>query len=455
MSVSCSSLLQRIHNQRLRDAWLYILTQWGYLSLSFLVLMAFQCPSHVYNAWRGPFPMNMDQFRNHLEMNYNSFGYRSFFSFRWLFFQHEFIQVEFGRSVIDSSAENSFQNSYRQAIYGRVTYTYNRVIEPTIATRYTRLYLKFGSYERSKYQIRHPYQFQSFSINTLQCIVKRLGVLPTEFLNWHDKSMYITRIEDIYNPSPQVLNMALMSKCGIAIGYFYKPRNENFFPGYLYSHHQFNEQVRLFDASCSYTPYVSYVLVGCFVYFLLKNFVRLVQMFMNRFSSLSSIQYPFVVEQLRESDIMSLEHLDNILLNTTYINNHRDHLFIVRDKYLVMLMMHLDEKSPEVLQQFYETAPFIVVPLNTITDVKWDCIVLHNENNSRYIYFPATMNSYDSSAANWLHERLLSLNDEYRYEYVRILAWFLTVKKIRISMSSLLDGNGKKVSIKKKNDIAI
>ncbi|CAF4998524.1 unnamed protein product [Rotaria sp. Silwood1] len=244
--------------------------------------MVFQCPNRVYNAWRGPFLMNLEEFRNYLEINYDSFGYKSFFSFHWLYFSPEYIHIEFGKNVIDSSANNSFQYTYRQAIYGRVTYTYNRVIEPTINKRYTRLYLKFVSYEKLKHQIYHPYQFQSLNINTLQCIVEQLNVSTKEVLDWHNKSLYIKKIEDIYNSNSSVLSMTLSSKCGIVIGYFYKPKNEIFFPGDLYLHHELSDE---------------------------------------------------------------------------------------------------------------------------------------NENNVKYIYFPSFPNSYYYRPANWLHERLMSLNDEYRYKW--------------------------------------
>ncbi|CAF3742150.1 unnamed protein product [Rotaria sp. Silwood1] len=59
----------------------------------------------------------------------------------------------------------------------------------------------------------------------------------------------------------------------------------------------------------------------------------------------------------------------------------------------------------------------MLIPMDTIANVKIDYIILHNENNSEYIYFPSFMNSHYSRAADWLHERLMSLNDEYRYKW--------------------------------------
>jgi len=142
---------------------------------------------------------------------------------------------------------------------------------------------------------------------------------------------------------------------------------------------------------------------------------------MNLVSPSSPIPHPRIVEQLRKSNIISLENLHNLLLNTTYMNNHHNRLFIVHDKYLVMLMINLEENSVEVLREFYNNPPFMIIPMDDITSVKNDCIVLHN---GEYIYFPSFLNNYYSKTADWLHERLMSLNDEYRYKYVRFLPGF-------------------------------
>jgi hypothetical protein len=158
---------------------------------------------------------------------------------------------------------------------------------------------------------------------------------------------------------------------------------------------------------------------------------------------LSLTQYPSIMEQLKKSGINSLENLDNLLLNMTDKNNHCDSLFIVRDKSLVIFMIKLVKNSAEVLQQFYKNAPFMIIPIDTITNVKKDCIIIHNEYNREYIYFSSCIKGYYAGERNWLHERLMSLNEEYRYKYVRIFVSFLLV------------GNMKNSSIRTKNNKVI
>lgn len=416
------TLIQRIHNQHLQDVRVKFVksncNRWGRLFIYLLVLMIFQCPNRVYNAWMGPFPMNLNQFQNHLETNYNLFGYRSFFSFRWLSFQPEYIQIEFDEEVIDFSVQNSFEYSYIQAIYGRVTYTYNRVIEPTIARRYKSLYLKFVSYDRSKYETSHSYQLRSFNINTLQCIAKNLGIVSTEFVDSNDKSIYIKKIEEIYNSKSHVSNMMLMVKCNFIIGYLDKPRGISYFNGYINKYHEFNDDIRIFDSTCPYTPYISNILIYLFIYFLLKNLIRTFQILKNFVNITPHIHFPSIMDQLRKSNIISLENLNELLLNTSYIDNYYDHFFIINNRYLVMFMINLNEKSPKILREFYENAPFRIIPIDTIITVKMNHIVLYNQRNYEYIYFPSFINSYHFAPANWLHERLMLLSNNYRHQYV-------------------------------------
>ncbi|CAF3796000.1 unnamed protein product [Rotaria sordida] len=265
---SCSSLLQRIRDQHLRDAWNtqieYIQKAWITLFLYFVVLLIFQCHNRVYNAWEGPFPMDLYQFRNHLNMNYNLFGFKSFFSFRWFLFQPEYIQIELGKNVIDQSIENTFRVFYGHYSYEKLLYTFNRVVEPMIDTSHMPLFIKFYAYKQSYPQIHYPYRFQSLNINTLRCIGKQLGISSREFIHWSEKSICSEKIEQIYKQNPSVFNIKAISKCGIVIGYLYRPTNEFIYPGYSYEQVKFSDHVRVFDASCSYTPYISYVMFTSF-----------------------------------------------------------------------------------------------------------------------------------------------------------------------------------------------
>jgi hypothetical protein len=390
----------------------------------FVVLLIFQCPNRVYNASKGPFPMNLAQFRDHLKTNFNLFGYKSFFSFRWFLLQAEYVQIELGQNAIDQSTTNAFRIFYGHYSYGKLLHTFSRVLEPTIDTPYMTLYVKFASHDQSYSKIRYPYRFQSFSINTLRCIVEQLTISSTEFMRWPEKSIYIEKIEQMYNQNPIVFNKKVITKCGILIGYLYQPTNEYVFPGYSYEYHKFSENVRAFDTSCSYTPYVSYVLVGLFIYLSLQTVVHLIRTIIQLISLPVPILHLSVQKQMRESNITSVEDLDDLLLNTDYKNNHYDRLFIVRNKYLVMFMIDLQENNEEILRRYYEDVPFVIIPIETIRCMRSDCIVIEN-NNSQCVYFPVRPYTNRFNPENWLHGRLIVLNHRYRCAYVRFFLCFV------------------------------
>ncbi|CAF1049241.1 unnamed protein product [Rotaria sordida] len=242
---SCSSLLQRIRDQHLRDAWNtqieYIQKAWITLFFYFVVLLIFQCHNRVYNAWEGPFPMDLYQFRNHLNMNYNLFGFKSFFSFRWFLFQPEYIQIELGKNVIDQSIENTFRVFYGHYSYGKLLYTFNRVVEPMIDTSHMPLFIKFYAYKQSYPQIHYPYRFQSLNINTLRCIGKQLGISSREFIHWSEKSICSEKIEQIYkqNPNPPFIIIPIDIISNVRLDYIVLENNNRiqyiYFPTRIYN----------------------------------------------------------------------------------------------------------------------------------------------------------------------------------------------------------------------------
>jgi hypothetical protein len=318
--------------------------------------------------------------------------------------------------------KNTLRVFYGHHSYGKLLYTFNLVQEPTIDTQDKTLFVKFASDEQSHSQKRYSYRFQSFSINTLRCIVEQLTISSTEFMRWPEKSIYIEKIEQIYNKNPGVFNRRVIRKCGILIGYLYQPRNEYVYPADSYEYHQFNKHVRVFDASSSYIPYMSYVLVGLFIYFLLKSVVHLVRDMIYLIYSSFSIVHPSIQKQMTELNINSLENLDNLLLNTTYENNHYDRLFIVRKEYLIMLMIDLHENNEEILRRFWEKSPLTIIPIDRISSVRQNCIMLDNNNYSRWIDFPIRSYSSRFNPSDWLHQRLMILSDDYRYTYVTFSA---------------------------------
>ncbi|CAF3517338.1 unnamed protein product [Rotaria socialis] len=414
---SCSSLVRRIYNQRRRDAWNTLVKRTQILAIqffvSFYVLSAFQCPNRVYNAWKGPFSMDLNQFQGHLAATYKILDYKAFL-FRLFLFGPEYVQIELGKNAIDESIENTVQMFEDNYLYGKSLYTLNRVVEPAIDTQGAALYIKFPADEQSYYQKRHPYQFQSFSFDTFQCIVEQLNISSTVFKMWLEKSMHTKSIEQIYDQNITIFNERVIKRCGLLIGYFYRP--EKAYPNLKKrdKYYKSSSDMRIFDVSSSYTTYTSHVLVGLLICVVLDLLVRVLLAAISFIYSSLSILHSSIQEQLRKIDIFSLEDLDRLLLNTTYENNYQDCLFIVHDKYIVMSMIDFNETSEKILRQFYNCTPLAIISIDTISNVRSDCIVCQNNNCSQCIYFSTSIHNINFNPSQWLHKRLIAISDQYR-----------------------------------------
>jgi DNA replicative helicase MCM subunit Mcm2 (Cdc46/Mcm family) len=117
-----------------------------------------------------------------------------------------------------------------------------------------------------------------------------------------------------------------------------------------------------------------------------------------------------IAKQLK---MISLENFDQIFYETNYQNNYHDRLFIIYDKYLVISLIDLEEKNEKILEKFYENSPVIILPIEKIFYVTYDRIFLdiyHRES----IYLRQYSDNIYFNPSNWLHERLMILNEQYR-----------------------------------------
>ncbi|CAF3331790.1 unnamed protein product [Rotaria socialis] len=379
-------------------------------------MLVFRCPNRVYNAWKGPFPMKLNQFRNHLETSYKLFGYQAFLSSRFFFTDPEYVQIELGRNAIDQNIKNTIRVFNGHYSDGKLQYTLNRVLEGTIDKSNMVLYIRFAPPEHFYSEIRYPYDFQSFSTNTLRCIIQQLNVSSSEFMQWSEKSMYIKNIENIYNQNPKEFNRKVIIKCGILIGYLYRPTNEYFFPSYKYEAYRYHEDLRIFNASFFYTPSCSYIFLCIIVCLLFKDVVYLVVAGVTLIFPRFQIVHRYTQKQMKKANIDCVNQLDQLLLHTTNENNHGNHLFIVDNEYLAVLMVDLNEYREPILRQFYEDTPINIFPIHEIDTVRSDCIVFNNDHGSSFS-FPTYQYNRNWEPADWLHERLMAFNEEYRYRF--------------------------------------
>ncbi|CAF1088516.1 unnamed protein product [Rotaria sordida] len=187
------SLLIRIHIQRIHDTQYKRLRNvkniFSYLPICFLGLLLFQCHSRIYNAWIGPFPINLDQFATQFK-TYTGLQYDTrHFLFRWFSFDREYFQIELGEDIIDQDMAKAFRIFHGHYPSEKLLYTFNRVRESTIDHYLHKLYVKLPSNEQSHIHRRLPYNFRMFHIRTLRCIVRQLDILPMEYLKWNEKSI--------------------------------------------------------------------------------------------------------------------------------------------------------------------------------------------------------------------------------------------------------------------------
>ncbi|CAF3048726.1 unnamed protein product, partial [Rotaria sp. Silwood2] len=290
--------------------------------ISVAVLILFRCPNQLYNIWNGPFSMNLEQFRNHLETNYNFLGFKAFASWHSFLFQPEYLQVELGIDAIDSNSKHSFSvfsdhDSQRFPIY-----RFERVVQSSIDTSKMTLYIKFATNGQPYSQLQYPYRFESFQIKTLRCIVKCVGIPVKEFLNWPEKIIYVENIEKIYKQNVSLFNEKVIKKCGILLGYLYVPSNEVTYKVDGHSYYGLTENVRAFDASSSYISYFPHCLLGFVILIFLGNLLHRSGNVIHFLRLPSEFSHVGIEEQLMKLDGISLKDLDNLLLETTAENNH-------------------------------------------------------------------------------------------------------------------------------------
>ncbi|CAF4141615.1 unnamed protein product, partial [Rotaria sp. Silwood2] len=375
------------------------------------VLVIFQCHNQLYNAWKGPFPMNLNQFQNHL--------HGSYYIFSSLLFQPEFIQIEVGEDNIDLSDQNSLKVLHGYFSYGPLLSTYHPIEISTSYTREKALYVKLAADHRSCSQERYPYHFESFSFATLRCIVKQLAISTSEFSSHSDKSVYIKKIEGIYNRNPRVFNQQVITKCGILVGYLKKYESDFVFKSHSNTPYQFSDHVRIFDVSCYYTPYVSYLIICFFGYLLLVDLKILYPSILDFIHRPPLNLHIYIQEELKKVNSLCLADLNRGLLNADARNNYFNQIFIIKNKYLVMMQVNLNEKSAEILRQFYDKSPFIIIPIDYITNITSYSVVALYNNYYQHVHFMTSNESCNLTPAEWLHERVVNLNSRYRFNWHR------------------------------------
>ncbi|CAF1523036.1 unnamed protein product [Adineta steineri] len=189
-------LFARIRAVRLRDEYNKrsgYLTPPVYLLLGCVLFpLILLCRIHVYNMRNGPFHMNLYQFTVHLiSCNQGRTGGNSLPT-HWWSVEREYFQIELGQDQIEQVSAHTLRGYPYYFQYFKPSYTMKAVQNDGIyqALYPNRVFIKLPVRGQNHFHSRLPYRFHEFTIETLRCIVRQLGVLPTSYIKWHDKGTY-------------------------------------------------------------------------------------------------------------------------------------------------------------------------------------------------------------------------------------------------------------------------
>ncbi|CAF2112838.1 unnamed protein product [Rotaria magnacalcarata] len=187
-----------------------------FLAVVLIGMIFFQLHIRIYNSIFGPFHFNLIDFAQHVNTYQNNYSYLSFLG------RKEYIQLELGENMfLDPISKYTIIKQY----FDRITRnyhiaTYKRLRKPSI-------YVKLPTASQSRYHTRLPFHFKSYTIPTLQCIVRNLPSNSADtYRTWVEKFEYVRYIDDQYTKNSTEFNKAVLTKCGVLIGYLYRPKGE-------------------------------------------------------------------------------------------------------------------------------------------------------------------------------------------------------------------------------------
>ncbi|CAF3817524.1 unnamed protein product [Adineta steineri] len=384
---------QRIYSEHFLYAFIFLLL-WTAIGAFF-----FQLHVQVYNVVFGPFHFNQKQFVQYVNQ------YKSEQSFFSQFGRIEYIQVELN--------EDNIQNSISK--YDTIRrYSNPRTRDNHIATykkiKHPKIYVKLPTNSQKYFHVHHPIHFQSYSIQTLQCIVRNLPLHSAyTYRTWTEKSEYIQYINKEYAKNSTEFNKAVLTKCGVLIGYLYRPLYERAFTDR--GEHTFTSN----DIALSMTDnyYSFYLFLFCGLIFIwLKLFHPL------GIWSLSLKLSPDIIEELWLLNVDGSPHqqlleLDRLIKKSSC--NYTKNLVIIRNDSDQLFVVILKMNANEGLNPYDESSPFIVCPVNDIRKITHVNGICYGKDSS-WIRWPVTATD-DNGYANWLHDQLLEISDVYKQRH--------------------------------------
>ena len=183
------------------------------LFLGFALFVSVFMRTHVYlyNQLLGPFHADQEVLAIHVN-NYDQQA-------PWWSLREEYFQVELGKEKIwnSNSSDETIRTFSDPETRQHHTATFKRVHRPSI-------YVKLPTPSVKYFHHQFPFDFRLFTASTLRCIVKRLASHSnTTFKQWIEKTESVQFINEDYARNVTRFNALVLSKCGIFVGYLYRP----------------------------------------------------------------------------------------------------------------------------------------------------------------------------------------------------------------------------------------
>ncbi|CAF1199010.1 unnamed protein product [Adineta ricciae] len=311
--------------------------------------IVFRVHIYAYNSFFGPFHLDLNGFIQHVKDYDNG---QSWFK------RIEYIQVELGQNNIQNPS-----NTYETLRRYSDPFTRRRHIATYKKTKTPAIYVKLPTRAQTRFHERLPFDFSLYSVRTLRCIVSKLSNgSESVHQTWIEKSEYVKYINEQYSKNSVQFNTLVISKCGIVIGYLYRP------------------------------------LYGLFSFPLALSQDVVDELW------LLNIDKP-VHEQLLQ--------LDEMIQGTKH--KFQNQLFIIENQlgelFVVLLRVHL--RKTVFLED--KASPFIICPVTNINKIVEETGICYGIDLS-WIPWTSIM-TYEHNYSNWLHLTLMEISDYYKKQY--------------------------------------
>ncbi|CAF1182412.1 unnamed protein product [Rotaria sordida] len=377
-------------------------------------MIFFQGHIYVYNSLFGPFHLNFEEFIKHVETYQTN---------QSCFWKKEYIQLELG--------EYNFQIPFDKYKIIR-EYSDPLTRQNHIATfkylKTPRIYMTLPTFQQKHTRARLRFDFLSYSVSTLQCIVRNLpSNSMLRYRTWVKKTEYVNYINEQYKGNITYFNTVVVRECGILIGYLYKPVDEKGFLGtreyefYSYdiafnrTHHYYS-----FDKLFIY----GLIFIGLLLIYLFNFTIYVLNIIdfklFNKFGLLlfSLDLDSDVLEELWLLNIDNLPHeqllqLDEFIRQSKHIYNNQ--LFIIKNYSQHLFVIILRKNLNENLNIHDQLSPFIICPVTDIRKITEYGGICYGQDLS-WISWP-TMLPNEQNSSDWLHEELIQISQHYKEQY--------------------------------------